>query len=217
MGSVDKAAIVWTMVIVLFGASIAVIGTTIDQTESNQDAMMMDEEMMYDKMMMMEEEMTDMEKMMDADREMMGEEMTDMEKMMDADREMMMLEEEMMMMEKEMMMMEEEMMMMEKETGPVTKSVSIPSGTFVQGCDETNECFIPYTISINAGDRIVWSNDDTAAHTATGGSITSGESGTFNSGLISSGATFEYTFYDAGSFEYFCIVHPWMSGTISVN
>ena len=194
MGSVDKAAIGWTMVIVLFGAGIAVIGTTVDQTESNQDAMMIDDEMM------MEKEMTDMEKMMEADKEMMNDEMmekemTDMEKMMEADRE----------------------MMMEKETKPVTKSVSIPSGTSVQGCDETNECFIPYSISINAGDSIIWSNDDTAAHTATGGSITSGESGTFNSGLISSSATFEYTFDDVGSFEYFCIVHPWMSGAITVN
>ena len=104
-----------------------------------------------------------------------------------------------------------------EETGPVTKSVSIPSGTSVPGCEDADKCFIPSKVSINAGDTISWTNDDTAVHTTTGGSISTGTTGTFDSGLIQSGVQYEYTFASAGTFDYFCVVHPWMSGTVSVN
>ena len=79
------------------------------------------------------------------------------------------------------------------------------------------KCFIPSKVSINAGDTISWTNDDTAVHTTTGGSISTGTTGTFDSGLIQSGVMYEYTFDSAGTFDYFCVVHPWMSGSISVN
>jgi plastocyanin len=32
-----------------------------------------------------------------------------------------------------------------------------------------------------------------------------------------SGTTYENTFNDAGSFDYFCIVHPWMAGIVHVS
>ena len=41
MGSVDKAAIVW-IAIVIFGAGIAVVGSSFDQADSKQDMAMMD-------------------------------------------------------------------------------------------------------------------------------------------------------------------------------
>jgi plastocyanin len=31
------------------------------------------------------------------------------------------------------------------------------------------------------------------------------------------GGTFSYTFTEAGQYEYFCSIHPWMTGTIIVN
>ena len=202
MGSVDKAAIVWTIAIVIFGAGIAVVGSSFDQADSKQDMAMMDS-MNDDKMMMQDNKMTDMEKMMDNDREM-----TDMEKMMDDDRESSSDNTTEKMMDEKMTM---------EETGPVTKSVSIPSGTSVPGCEDADKCFIPSKVSINAGDTISWTNDDTAVHTTTGGSISTGTTGTFDSGLIQSGVQYEYTFDSAGTFDYFCVVHPWMSGTVSVN
>ena len=82
---------------------------------------------------------------------------------------------------------------------------------------DADKCFIPSKVSINAGDTISWTNDDTAVHTTTGGSISTGTTGTFDSGLIQSGVMYEYTFDSAGTFDYFCVVHPWMSGSISVN
>ena len=59
------------------------------------------------------------------------------------------------------------------------------------------------SVSINAGDTISWTNDDTAVHTTTGGSISTGTTGTFDSGLIQSGVQYEYTFDSAGTFDYF--------------
>jgi plastocyanin len=101
--------------------------------------------------------------------------------------------------------------------GPQTVKVSIPTGTSVPGCEETNKCYIPSTIRIFAGDTVEWINADTAAHTVTGGSPAEGPSGVFDSSLVMGGASFAYTFDKAGSYDYFCMVHPWMVGNVQVN
>jgi len=123
--------------------------------------------------------------------------------------------EEKVMMEEEEVMMEEEVM--EESTGPTTVHVEIPIGTAVPGCEETNECWSPADITINAGDEVHWMNVDTAAHTVTSGSPADGPSGVFDSSLVMADATYAFTFDDAGSYDYFCMVHPWMVGSISVN
>ena len=113
----------------------------------------------------------------------------------------------------ETMEVEEEVMM----EGPTTVHVEIPVGTSVPGCEETNECWSPADITINAGDTVHWMNVDTAAHTVTGGSPADGPSGVFDSSLVMIDATYEFTFDDAGSYDYFCMVHPWMVGSVTVN
>ena len=111
----------------------------------------------------------------------------------------------------------EEETMMEESTGPTTVHVEIPIGTSVPGCEETNECWSPADITINAGDTVHWMNVDTAAHTVTGGSPADGPSGVFDSSLVMADAVYAFTFDDAGSYDYFCMVHPWMVGSITVN
>lgn len=96
-------------------------------------------------------------------------------------------------------------------------TVSIPSGTSVPGCETTNECFVPHEATVNVGDEVTWSNDDTAAHTITAGSAVDGPSGVFDSSLFMAGTTFSHTFEAAGEFPYFCMVHPWMSGIVKVQ
>ena len=90
-------------------------------------------------------------------------------------------------------------------------------GASVPGCEETNECFIPYQVSINVGDTVTWVNDDTAAHTATSGSPVDGPSGVFDSSLVMAGSSFSFTFNEAGTYHYFCMVHPWMRGEVIVG
>jgi plastocyanin len=111
----------------------------------------------------------------------------------------------------------EEETMMEESAGPTTVHVEIPLGTSVPGCEETNECWSPADVTINAGDTVHWMNLDTAAHTVTGGSPADGPSGVFDSSLVMVDATYEFTFDDAGSYDYFCMVHPWMVGSVTVN
>lgn len=105
----------------------------------------------------------------------------------------------------------------EESSGPETVSVEIPKGTSSPGCETSNACFSPASLTINAGDTVEWTNTDTAAHTVTSGSPANGPSGVFDSSLIMGGASFENTFDEAGSYDYFCMVHPWMVGNIQVN
>ncbi len=99
---------------------------------------------------------------------------------------------------------------------PATVEVNVAEGSGVPGCDETNECFIPYEVSIAVGGEVIWSNVDSAAHTVTSGTPPDAD-GTFDSSLFMTGTTFEHTFDEAGTYEYFCMVHPWMKGIIQVS
>ncbi len=102
-------------------------------------------------------------------------------------------------------------------SGPKTVTVSMPTGTSVPGCEETDSCFIPSSLTINVGDTISWSNDDTAAHTVTSGQPAAGPDGNFDSSLLMAGKAFDVTFDNSGSYDYFCMVHPWMVGEVQVN
>ena len=95
--------------------------------------------------------------------------------------------------------------------------ISLPEGSGSPGCDETNECYIPFNVSVSAGDEITWSNDDSAAHTVTSGSPAEGPDGNFDSSLFMAGGTFSVTLDESGEYPYFCMVHPWMIGNITVN
>ena len=91
-------------------------------------------------------------------------------------------------------------------------------GSSVPGCEETADgCFIPSMVTIDIGGEVIWENNDTAAHTITSGTPTEGPSGVFDSSLVMAGSSFSHEFDDAGSFDYFCMVHPWMQGTVMVS
>ena len=116
---------------------------------------------------------------------------------------------------------EESTMVMEEPMveAPISSAeiVSIPDGVGVPGCEETNECYVPADLVIAAGTTVIWENVDTAAHLATSGTPANGPDGIFDSGMIMGGGTFEYEFSDKGEFPYYCIVHPWMVGTVTVE
>ena len=105
------------------------------------------------------------------------------------------------------------------ESAPVVKSeiVVIPAGVGVPGCEETSECYLPSLLTIGTGTTVTWENVDTAAHLATSGTPADGPDGVFDSGMIMAGGTFEHEFIDSGEFQYYCIVHPWMVGTVTVE
>ena len=98
---------------------------------------------------------------------------------------------------------------------PSNVVVNNASGSSTPGCEP--DCFIPTTATIRAGGTITWMNGDTAAHTATAGTATNGPSDVWDSGLIMAGSSFSHTFEAAGTFDYFCMVHPWMSGVVIIR
>ena len=100
------------------------------------------------------------------------------------------------------------------EAFAATVDVSIPAGSSVPGCEKTNECFVPASVTVHPGDTITWSNDDTAAHTVTSGTAADGPDGNFDSSLFMAGTTFSHKFDTLGNYPYFCMVHPWMTGNV---
>jgi plastocyanin len=79
--------------------------------------------------------------------------------------------------------------------------------------DLTIEDFLysPDDLTINAGTTIIWTNFDSAVHDATE------RDRSWNTELLSEGDVGEVTFDEAGTFEYFCSIHPWMEGAITVR
>jgi len=99
-----------------------------------------------------------------------------------------------------------------------TAEVQNAIGSSTSGCQETNECFIPYEVTVDVGGEVTWSNPDVAAHTVTSGVITDDTKGTiFDSGLVAPGSTFSHEFEEVGTYPYFCFVHPWMEGVVIVQ
>ena len=76
----------------------------------------------------------------------------------------------------------------------------------------------PPTLTVPTGTTVTWKNTDSTLHTVTSGSAESGVSGTeFDSSYMAGGKTFQHTFSSAGTFDYYCTLHPFMKGQVVVN
>lgn len=73
--------------------------------------------------------------------------------------------------------------------------------------------FNPGTITVSKGTTVTWTHNDGAPHTVT----TTSAPADFNSGRMSKGNTFSQTFDTAGTYEYFCSIHPSMKAKIIVT
>ncbi len=71
--------------------------------------------------------------------------------------------------------------------------------------------FPPATITVPVGTKVTWTNKDPATHTVTS------DTGAFDSKNLTTGATFSFTFNQAGSFAYHCAIHSRMVATIVVT
>src|SRR5688572_6919406 len=71
--------------------------------------------------------------------------------------------------------------------------------------------FDPATVTIQVGDSVTWTNEDSAPHTATAGD------GSFDTGQLAQGDSEAVTFDTAGTFAYVCSIHPQMTGSVVVE
>lgn len=71
--------------------------------------------------------------------------------------------------------------------------------------------FVPQTLTVAIGTEVVWVNNDSVPHTVTS------RDNVFDSGNLPRGASFRYTFNQIGTFDYYCTIHPSMTGKIVVE
>jgi len=109
--------------------------------------------------------------------------------------------------------------------------VNIPFGAYNPELNTPAEVWYdPPTINIQFGDTITWVNNDREAHTVTSGQSTGRfewmsqkeggfgkPDGIFDSGRFMPNDSWTYTFEKAGTFSYFCTIHPWMEGRVDVE
>ena len=97
---------------------------------------------------------------------------------------------------------------------PMSKifAISILAGSDQQG----NPDYDPDTATISQGFVIEWTNNDEVMHTVTS-SLDFGE--TFDSSILNAGERFllDSNELDIGSYEYMCVVHPWMVASIVIE
>jgi plastocyanin len=68
----------------------------------------------------------------------------------------------------------------------------------------------PEPVQVETGGKVIWQNEDAAPHTATA------DDGSFDTGTLEEGKLKSESFKEAGTFTYFCEIHPTMHGTVEV-
>lgn len=80
------------------------------------------------------------------------------------------------------------------------------------GTNQSSPGFSPsrITVVIGVNNTVTWTNDDVSPHTVTAADKT------FDSGNLNAGQSFTYTFNTPGTYDYVCLYHSWMKGTVVV-
>jgi plastocyanin len=76
-----------------------------------------------------------------------------------------------------------------------------------------NFSYGPATVTVAAGTTVTWTNHDDIPHTV----VSADDPKAFKSKVMDTDEKFSYTFTKAGTFTYFCSIHPKMTGTIVVK
>ena len=111
------------------------------------------------------------------------------------------------------------------ETTTTTSGSSNPSGTV--GVSIENYAYAPAELTINVGTTVTWINNDPVGHAVTEGApeaVKPVNQGIFDSSngaqgkydLIQPGQSWSYTFTTPGTYDYYCIPHPYMKGRVTV-
>ena len=74
-----------------------------------------------------------------------------------------------------------------------------------------NFTFDPPVLEVRVGSKVTWTNQDDNVH------VIKEKDGAFHSGVLDTDGTFSQTFDRAGTVEYFCAIHPHMTGRIVVK
>ena len=95
--------------------------------------------------------------------------------------------------------------------------IAITKDSSDESCRDTHDCYDPRNIKAGPGSTLTWKNQDSTEHTVTSGHPNQGPDGFFDSGLISSGDKFTVTLKTERTYTYYCMIHPWMTGSIKID
>ena len=96
----------------------------------------------------------------------------------------------------------------------IDASVTIPNGNYdISG----SGFYAPLNLEIPAGTTVTWVNDDSVPHTIQSQDKFGKVIALFNSPPLNTGDRFEFTFDEAGVYNYFCSFHPWRVGLVTVR
>jgi plastocyanin len=98
-------------------------------------------------------------------------------------------------------------------SAPATASASSGSATAAAGStvEINNFMFTPKTLTVPVGTTVTWKFDDSTQHTVTA------NDNSFTSPALGGGQTYTHTFTSAGTVDYHCSIHTFMTGTIVVK
>ncbi len=86
-----------------------------------------------------------------------------------------------------------------------------PAGAATQNVQITDTGFGPTTLEVEPGDTVIWTNDGTTTHDV------SADDGTFQSGPLSPGQTFPFTFQTQGTYVYRSTTDSNLTGSVTVG
>jgi amicyanin len=95
----------------------------------------------------------------------------------------------------------------------VTTVATTPAPVSDNTINIRNMAYDPAMITVKAGSIVRWVNRDTVIHSV----VFSKESKIDTSGVLRSSQSFSVKFYDAGTYPYYCGIHPDMKGTVVVT
>lgn len=96
----------------------------------------------------------------------------------------------------------------------LTASVTIPNGNSAQS---SMGFFVPLNSEILRGTTVTWQNQDNIGHTIQSINDKGIIIPMFNSPVLKTGETFSYKFDSPGVYHYYCSIHPWRIGVVTVS
>ncbi|WP_461123628.1 cupredoxin domain-containing protein [Saccharothrix stipae] len=99
------------------------------------------------------------------------------------------------------------------QAGHHAAAAQAPAAAAAKSVTISGYAYSPATLTVTVGDTVTWTNQDTAPHNVV---VTSGPE-KFTSPTLQKGQSYTFTFTKAGSYQYYCSLHPDMKASVTVT
>jgi len=88
---------------------------------------------------------------------------------------------------------------------------SLPVWAAEKEIEIKNYVFVPQNLTVAAGTKVTWKNTDQIPHGV------ADKNKLFRSPALDTGESYSFTYATPGAYSYFCTLHPYMTGTVTVT